>query len=121
MKIAVTGSTGLVGSALVPFLSAAGHQVSRLRRPNDWDPANGTANPDAFKGVEAIVHLAGENIATGRWTASKKVRIRESRVAGTRLISETISRLPQLPRVLVSMSAIGFYGNRGNELLREES
>jgi uncharacterized protein (TIGR01777 family) len=121
MKIAVTGSRGLVGSALVSRLAATGHDVVRLRRPHDWDPETQTADVSAFSGAGAIIHLAGESIARGRWTASRKKRILESRVQGTRLISETISRMDHLPQVLVSASAIGYYGDRGSEVLREES
>lgn len=121
MKIAVTGSTGLVGSALLPFLKDAGHEVFPLRRPTHWDPEKGTIDPVAFNGVEAVVHLAGENIATGRWTASKKARIRDSRVRGTKLISDSLAKLDNPPNVLLSMSAVGYYGNRGDEVLREES
>ena len=121
MKIAVTGSTGLVGSALVPFLKKAGHDVVVLRRPADWNPDNGTVDTDVLQGVEAAVHLAGENIATGRWTPAKKRRIRESRVKGTKLISDTLARLENPPAVLISMSAIGYYGDRGEEVVREES
>jgi uncharacterized protein (TIGR01777 family) len=121
MKIAVTGSTGLVGSALVPFLNAAGHDTVAVRRPMHWDPDQGTIDTNVFRGVEAVVHLAGENISTGRWTAAKKARIRDSRVKGTKLISEALARLEKPPAVLVSMSAIGYYGDRGDEILREES
>jgi uncharacterized protein len=121
MKIAVTGSTGLVGSALVPFFKKNGHDVVPLRRPADWNPDDGTVDIAVLQGVEAVVHLAGENIATGRWTASKKARIRDSRVNGTKLISDALARMEKPPSVLVSMSAIGYYGNRGDEVLREES
>src|SRR6266699_2436511 len=121
MKIAVTGSTGLVGSSLVPFLKKAGHGIVPLRRPADWNPDDGTVDIAVFQGVEAVVHLAGENIAAGRWTASKKSSIRDSRVKGTKLISDALARLEEPPAVLVSMSAIGYYGNRVDEVLREES
>ena len=121
MKVAVTGSTGLVGSALIPLLESAGHEVVRLRRPAQWDPEKGTADPSAFGGVDAVVHLAGENIAGGRWTAARKERILNSRVKGTKLIAETLGNLPKPPQVLVSASAIGYYGDRGSELLREQS
>src|SRR6266702_3844529 len=121
MKIAVTGSTGLVGSALIPLLESAGHEVVRLKRPAQWDPETGVADPSAFGGVDAVVHLAGENIAGGRWTAARKERILNSRVKGTKLIAETLGNLPKPPQVLVSASAIGYYGDRGSELLREQS
>ena len=121
MRIAITGSSGLVGSALVSSLVKAGHDVVRLKRPEDWDPESRTVNTSAFSGAKAIVHLAGENIAAGRWTAARKRRILDSRSIGTKLIAETISRIDPPPDVLVSSSAIGYYGDRGNELLREES
>jgi uncharacterized protein len=121
MKIAVTGSSGLVGSALVSLLTPDGHEVVRLKRPRDWDPEAGTADSFAFTDCQAIVHLAGENIGAGRWTASRKRRILDSRVKGTKLIAQTVSRLDQPPKVLVSASAIGYYGDRGTEILREGS
>ena len=121
MKIAVTGATGLIGSALVRSLPTAGHDVVRLRRPSDWDPDKHTVDPSVFRGVDAVVHLAGENIAGGRWTGSRKSRILESRAKGTRLIAETIAGMADRPQVMVSASAIGYYGDRGSEVLREES
>jgi len=124
MKILVSGSTGLVGSALVPFLLTGGHQVARLVRSQPtaggevpWDPAAGRLEATNLEGLDAVVHLAGERI-TGRWTAAKKARIRSSRVQGTRLLAETLARPP---KTLVCASAIGYYGHRGDELLREES
>jgi uncharacterized protein len=121
MKIAVTGSSGLVGSALVPFLMKSGHDAVRLKRPEHWDLESRTVNASVFSGADAVVHLAGENIAAGRWTAARKQRIRDSRTIGTKLIAEAISRIDPPPQVLVSASAIGYYGDRGEELLREES
>ena len=93
MKIGITGSTGLVGSALVPLLTKLGHDVVRLARPAQWDPEIGTIHSAVLNGADAIVHLAGESIAAGRWTASRKARIRDSRVKGTRLIAETVARI----------------------------
>ena len=128
MRVAVTGSRGLVGSALVPFLTTGGHRVTRLIRGASvgrdeaaWDPAGGLADPSRLEGLDAVVHLAGENIAAGRWTAERKAEIRRSRVEGTRRLCEALARLAQPPKVLVSASAIGFYGDRGAEALTEES
>lgn len=127
MKIAVTGSRGLIGSALVPFLTAGGHHVTRLvRGPSSpggdvgWDPAHGLRDPARLEGLDGVVHLAGENIA-GRWTAARKAEIRRSRVEGTEHLCESLARLERPPKVLVSASAIGYYGDRGDEILREES
>jgi uncharacterized protein len=126
MKILVTGASGLIGSALVPSLTAAGHTVTRLvrskPRPGEirWDPLGGDIDKAGLEGQEAVIHLAGESIA-GRWTAKKKEEIRESRVKGTKLLAESLSRLANPPKVLLCASAIGYYGDRGQELLKEES
>lgn len=128
MDVLVSGSSGLIGSALVPALGDGGHRVRRLTRSGDtledavrWDPSAGTIDAVSLEGIDAVVHLAGENIAQGRWTTAKKARIRDSRVKGTRLLAEAIAKLPTPPKVMVSASASGYYGDRGNELLREES
>jgi uncharacterized protein (TIGR01777 family) len=127
MQIAVSGSSGLVGSALVPVLTREGHGVRRLvrRSPGSaeiaWDPAEGVKQLPALEGVDGVVHLAGENIAAGRWTAQRKSEIRRSRVAGTRKLCESLAAMSRPPRVLVSASAIGYYGDRGEEVLREDS
>ncbi len=128
MKIAVTGSSGLVGSALVPHLAAGGHEVvrlvrSRTVRPGEiaWDPERGTIDSASLEGLGAVVHLAGESIADGRWTEAKKNRIRHSRVGSTRLLAATIAGLSRPPQVLVCASAVGYYGDRGDEPLREDS
>jgi uncharacterized protein (TIGR01777 family) len=121
MKIAVTGATGLVGSALLPLLNRGGDEVVVLRRPDDWNPEKGTVNLEVFRGIHAVVHLAGESIAGGRWTAARKARILESRVKGTKLIAESVAGMEARPSVLISASAIGYYGDRGSEILREES
>jgi len=129
MRILVTGSTGLIGTALVPLLSGRGHEVIRLVRPGSasstdvvhWDPRSGTIDAAAIEGLDGVVHLAGENIAAGRWRATQKDQIRESRVGGTNLLSESLARLARPPQVWISASAIGYYGDRGDEILREES
>ncbi len=131
MKLLVTGASGLVGGALVPFLAAAGHEVVRIGRSAGrsapgagdirWDPGAGVLDADALEGFDGVVHLAGENIAAGRWNAEKKRRIRGSRVDGTRLLARTVAGLQRPPRVLVSASAIGIYGDRGEETLTEAS
>lgn len=131
MKVIVSGASGLIGRALVRSLVADGHGVTRLVRSSSqpdgaavdvsWDPDAGTIDARELEGHDAAVHLAGESIAGGRWTDEKKRRIRESRVKGTRLIAETLARLERKPEVLASASAIGFYGDRGDESLTEES
>jgi uncharacterized protein len=127
MKILISGSTGLVGSALVPCLSAGGHQVVRVVRvPSGnnevfWDPSRGEIDLTKLEGFDAVVHLAGENIAARRWNAEQKARIRDSRIQGTRLLADSIAKLRHAPRVLVSASAIGFYGDRGDTILNESS
>jgi len=129
LRVAVTGASGLLGSALVTALHAAGHRVDRVsRRPPrpgstdvQWDPAQGQLDSRALEGVDAVVHLAGESIAALRWTAAVQARIRRSRVDGTQLLSRTLAGLERPPRVLVSASAVGYYGDRGEALLTEES
>ena len=121
MKIAVTGSSGLIGNAIVRALEARGDSVTRMRRGVHWDPEAETLDLAALEGHDAVVHLAGETIA-GLWTRSKKRRILESREKGTRLIATSIAKLQRPPNVLVSASAIGFYGNREpNEPVDEAS
>src|SRR5919107_2631716 len=133
MKVIVTGSTGLVGRALVRSLLADGHEVTRLVRGDaqgfrapgtaavHWDPERGEIDAQALEGHDAAVHLAGENVGEGRWDEEKKRRILESRMKGTGLLAGVLAGLSAKPRVLVSASATGFYGNRGAEILREES
>lgn len=128
MRIAITGSTGLVGEALVAALATTDHQPVRVVRntvPDDlptivWDPDRGEIDAAGLADVDAVVHLAGEPIGDRRWTEAQKARILESRAKGTSLIAETIAR-HERPRVLVSSSAIGYYGDRGDEILAEES
>ncbi len=128
MDVLVSGSTGLIGTALVRALEERGHRVVRLVRSGGggrnavrWDPSSGTIEADGLEGIDAVVHLAGEGIAEGRWTAEKKARILDSRKQGTRLLAGAVAGLRTPPRVMVSTSAIGYYGDRGNELLRETS
>jgi len=129
MKILISGSSGLVGRALVPRLTKGGHQVVRLVRARPaqgdaavfWDPAAGTLDPAPLEGFDAVIHLSGESIATGRWTEAKKARIRDSRVGSTELLAGTIERLSRPPGVLLCASAIGYYGDRGDEVLKEDS
>jgi len=129
MKVLVTGSTGFVGLALLRDLAGEEHIVARLVRPSSkaegegvrWDPEAGTVDIDGLERLDAVVHLAGENIAEGRWTAEKKARIRDSRIKGTRLLCESLHRLQRPPKTLVAASAVGYYGDRGNEVLREDS
>ena len=122
MKIAITGASGLIGGALARALEAHGDQVLRIGRKQAdivWNPA-GQLDPGALEGVEAVVHLAGETLA-GRWNDSRKSRILNSRARGTETIATAVARMKIPPRVLVSASAIGYYGSRGDELLSEES
>jgi uncharacterized protein (TIGR01777 family) len=128
VKIAVTGSTGLIGTALVTRLHQAGHDVLRLVRhaPRStdevrWDPQGGTIDVGRLTGVEATVHLAGAGVGDKRWKDEYKRVIRDSRVLGTRTLVKALTSLDPLPRVLVSGSAVGFYGDRGDEELTEES
>ena len=128
MRVLVSGSSGLIGSALVHALEIGRHTVVRLvRSPVSeggagvlWDPTRQTIDRTGLEGLDAVVHLAGEPIL-GRWTAAKKRRIRDSRVAGTRLVAEALASLERRPAVLVCASAAGYYGDRGDEILTEDS
>ncbi len=127
MRVAITGATGLIGQALESRLAGQGHEVlcivRRPARTNDllWDTVQGLAQPERLENCQAVVHLAGENVADGRWTEEKKARIRDSRVQGTTSLCRSLAQLKTPPAVLVSGSAIGFYGNRGEEVLTEDS
>ncbi len=151
MRIAVSGASGLLGGNLCAYLSSAGHTVLRLVRARagkpplaeavesgtatdsrsvtagashgqiSWDPATGRVDADALEAVDAVVHLAGENVAAGRWTAARKAAIRDSRVRGTALLCETLAKLRMPPRVLLTASAVGYYGARGGEPLSEDA
>ncbi|MEM7230697.1 MAG: TIGR01777 family oxidoreductase [Planctomycetota bacterium] len=133
MNVLISGATGLVGRSLTQALEDEGHQVIRLLRPSSksggssrtvtWDPIAGTVDEEALRAseVDAVVHLAGEGIADGRWNEARKKRIRNRRVDGTRVLAEAVSRLESPPSVFVCASAIGYYGNRGDELLNEDS
>jgi len=129
MRLAITGSTGLVGSEAVTVLSAAGHEVVRMVRrvpaPGEkavrWDPVAREIDAAGLEGMDAVVHLAGENVGSGRWTAARKAAIRDSRVNGTRLLCDALAGLARPPKTLVCASATGYYGDRGEEALTEES
>jgi uncharacterized protein (TIGR01777 family) len=129
MKILISGSHGLVGKALVRSLVEDAHEVVRLVRRGDtigeleveWHPNQGRIDAQRLEGFDGVVHLAGESIASGRWTDEKKRSIRDSRVKGTSLLSKTLAHLSRPPAVFISASAIGYYGNRGDEELTETS
>ncbi len=126
MRVLITGASGLVGSALRTRLEARGDQVVALSRSKhhgalQWDPERGVLDGSELEGFDAVVHLAGEGIANGRWNEARRGRIRASRVQGTQLLVDRLAATRTPPRVLVSASAIGIYGNRDAELLTEAS
>jgi len=129
MNILLSGSTGMIGSALIEALQSQNHRLTRLARSPlqssepavQWNPSAGTLNAKDLEGFDGVVHLAGESIAARRWTDAQKAKIRDSRVQGTKLLSETLAKLSKPPKVLVCASAIGYYGNRGDTILREDS
>jgi len=127
MRVAITGSSGLVGSALVPFLTTGGHEVVRLVRrvPRGkdevrWDPEVPTIDPAALEGIDAVVNLSGENIADRRWSEARKALLQSSRLVPTRLLAETLAGLKKKPKVLISVSAVGYYGHRGDAWVTEK-
>jgi uncharacterized protein (TIGR01777 family) len=135
MRILVSGSTGFLGTALVETLEGQGHAVTRLVRPGTaqrsassvlaqdiaWDPVTGQFGAAAAEGAEALIHLAGASIAEGRWNTSRKQLLRTSRIDATRNLVGALAKLQRPPRVIVAASAIGYYGNRGDETLNEAS
>jgi hypothetical protein len=132
MRVLMSGSSGLVGTAALAALQRGGHEVAplvrRAPRPGTaeigWDPEGGAESgldPARLEGFDAVVHLAGENIASARWTAAHKARIAGSRVGGTTALCTALAALARPPRVLVAASAVGYYGNRGDEILTEDS
>jgi uncharacterized protein len=128
MKVLISGSHGLVGTALIKVLETEGHEIFRLVRhaPNseseiEWSPDRYSIALARLEGFDAVFHLAGESIASGRWSEEKKRRIRESRVKGTRLLGDALANLARPPKTLISASAIGYYGDRDDELLTEAS
>lgn len=127
MKILIAGASGLVGSALVPSLESDGAEVTRLVRTTakpgeiEWHPNQDTMDPARLEGFDAIINLAGENVAGGRWTEEQKRKIHDSRVNGTHLLSEAMAKLAKRPRVFLCASATGFYGDRDDEVLDEHS
>jgi uncharacterized protein (TIGR01777 family) len=129
MKILISGASGLVGRALAGVLRAQGHQVARLVRPGStasaddisWDPSAATVDVSAMEGADAVVHLSGASVAGGRWTPARKALLRSSRIDTTRVLVDALASLRQKPRVFVCASAIGCYGDRGDEILTESS
>jgi hypothetical protein len=130
MKILITGATGLVGTALSPILAAKGHEVFKLVRkaPTSageirWDPESAVSEGDLekFAGFDAVVHLAGDNVASENWNDEKKRRIRDSRTVGTKNLVDALRKCGKPPKSFIAASAVGFYGNRGDEILTEDS
>jgi uncharacterized protein (TIGR01777 family) len=127
MKVLIAGASGLIGSALIPPLEAEGAEVTRLVRSTpkpgeiEWHPNQDTMDPARLEGFDAVISLAGENVAAGRWTEDQKRKIHDSRVNGTHLLSEAMAKLEKRPRVFLCASATGFYGDRDDEVLDEHS
>ncbi len=128
MKILLSGASGMIGSAWRETATQQGHEAFCLQRahpkkPNDvsWNPSTGFEKPELLEGFDAVIHLAGENIASGRWTANRKQLIRDSRVLGTRILSATLAERDVPPKVMICASAVGYYGNQDNQELTESS
>lgn len=129
MKVLISGSSGLIGTALVRSLESSGHSVARLARPSSarvsdsiaWDPASGSLDARQLEGFDAAVHLSGENVASGRWSADQKARIRDSRVKSTELLANALAGLDSPPKVFACASATGYYGDRSGEILTEDA
>jgi uncharacterized protein (TIGR01777 family) len=127
LRVLLSGSNGMVGAALLPLLTTGGHSVSRLARASSarggirWEPEAGEIDPSALEGFDAVIHLAGENIAAGRWTDAQKRKILKSRTQGTQLLAGTLAKLKNPPKVFLCASAVGFYGDRGDEMCDESS
>lgn len=128
-RILVSGASGFIGRPLVSFLASAGASVFQLIRPSDkpvpnsiiWDPEMGLARPEDFEGFDTVIHLAGEPLTLTRWSAEKREKILQSRTVGTMFLSHLLSQTVRCPRLFISASAVGYYGDRGEELLSEES
>lgn len=127
MNVLITGSSGLIGTALIDELTSKGHTVHRMVRnqstdvPFSWNPVEGKINFDESTKIDAVVHLAGANIGDGRWNEARKKAILESRELGTHVLSSTLAKLNKKPKVFISGSAVGFYGNSGDEIVDESS
>ncbi|HKN40770.1 MAG TPA: TIGR01777 family oxidoreductase [Acidimicrobiia bacterium] len=127
MDVVVTGASGLIGSALMPGLERAGHRMIPMGRGQasgdalHWDPERGAIDAGGLEGVGAVVNLAGEGIGNKRWNDEQKARIKDSRIRGTTLLAETLAKLDRRPKVFLSASAVGIYGDRGDEVLTESS
>jgi hypothetical protein len=129
MKILISGSSGLIGTAATAALKSDGHNVVHLVRPSktanpgdvQWDPMRATVDVAGLEGIDVVIHLSGAGIADGRWTEERKQLLRSSRIDTTRVLVDSLSRLKQKPRLLIVASAIGYYGSRGDEILTESS
>jgi len=129
LRVVISGASGLIGQQLDAFLTSGGHSVQRLvrRRPRReageifWDPVRGDMDAEALVGADAVIHLAGENVGGGLWTPERRRRISQSRVDGTRLVAETLAGLKGGPSTLLAASAVGYYGDRAEAELTEES